>query len=91
MIAAGSKLSELAAVIGMAVLLFLITSINPRLPIPLPFFCITASEVDNDHDRLIIKLGLTDGRRALVDELSGLPVDGVDLNLGMAAVPHVFK
>ena len=81
---------RLAAVIGMAVLLSLITS-NPRLPIPLPLFYITASEVANDHDRVVIILGLADRRRALVNEFSGRAVNRVDLNLGMAAVLPDFR
>ena len=35
--------------------------------------------------------GLADSRRALVDEFVGPRVEGVDLNLSMAAVPHIFK
>ena len=70
----------------MAVLFSLITTINPRLPIPLPLFYIAASEVANDHDRVVIILGLAHRRRALVNEFSGRAVNRIDLNLGMAAV-----
>jgi hypothetical protein len=56
-------LTRLAAAIGMAVLLSLITTSNPRLPIPLPLFYIIASEVDNDHDRVVIILGLAESPR----------------------------
>jgi hypothetical protein len=54
-------------------------------------FYVTASEVANDYDRVVIILGLADRRRALVNELSGHGVNRVDLNLGMAAVLYVFE
>src|SRR5207244_8102530 len=69
--------------------------LSARLPIPLPLFHITfyigACEVDNDHDRIVIILGLADRRSALVNEFSVPFADCLDLNLAMAAVPHIFN
>ena len=66
-------------------------SLTAGLPVPLPSFHVAASEVNNDQDRIVIVIGFADRRRGLVDEFSGAAVDGKDLDLGVAAVPHVFK
>ena len=46
-------------------------AVTARLPAPLLLFYVTASEVANDYDRVVIIVGLADRRRALVNEFSG--------------------
>src|SRR5262249_383725 len=56
-----------------------------------PLVYVTLGEIDNYQNGFVIISGFADPQRAFVDEFSGDCVEGVDLNLGMTAVPYVFK
>ena len=47
--------------------------------------------MNNDQEGIVIILGVAGHRRGLGHELAVGGVDRIDLNLCIAAVPHVFK